>query len=96
MSEKVATCAAIVSAVTAMGYATAGELAARFLVNRVTIRDWARKGLLECSSRSDPRRGYYRLPTGATIVKGYGGPHAKPPQILLAPICHTPEPGAVS
>ena len=78
------------------GYATAGELAARFLVNRVTIRHWAQKGLLECSSRSDPRRGYYRLPAGATIVKGYGGPHAKPPQILLAPICHTPEPGAVS
>lgn len=77
------------------GYATAGELAARCQVIRTTIRLWAQKGLLERSSCSERHRWYYRLPVGAGIAKGYGGPHAKPPQILPAPIFHSSEQGAV-
>jgi DNA invertase Pin-like site-specific DNA recombinase len=77
------------------GYATAGELAALYSVTRTTIRHWAKKGLLERSSCGDGHRWYYRLPTGARIVKGYGGPYAKPPQLLPAPICHLSKPGAV-
>ena len=79
----------------AAGYATAGELAERFNVNRVTIRYWAQSGLLERSSCGKRHRGYYRMPAGASIVKGNGGPYPRPPQILPAPICHSSEPGAV-
>ena len=77
------------------GYATAGELAARYKVTRATIRLWAHKGLLERSSCGQRHRCYYRLPAGGTITKGYGGPHAKPPQIVPAPIFHPSEQGAV-
>ena len=77
------------------GYATAGELAARYKVTRTTIRLWAQNGLLERSSCGERHRWYYRLPAGAGIAKGYGGPYAKPPQILPAPICHPSEQGAV-
>ncbi len=77
------------------GYATAGELAARYNVTRTTIRLWARKGLLERLSCGERHRWYYRLPSGAGIAKGYGGPYAKPPQILPAPIFHSSEQGAV-
>ena len=77
------------------GYATAGELAARYNVTRTTIRLWARKGLLERLSGGERHRWYYRLPSGAGIAKGYGGPYAKPPQILPAPIFHSSEQGAV-
>jgi hypothetical protein len=77
------------------GYATAGELAARYDVTRTTIRLWARKGLLERLSCGERHRWYYRLPSGAGIAKGYGGLHAKPPQILPAPIFHSSEQGAV-
>jgi Recombinase/Recombinase zinc beta ribbon domain len=77
------------------GYATAGELAALYGVTRTTIRHWAIHGLLERSSCGERYRWYYRLPRGARIIKGNGGPHAKPPQILPAPICHSSEPGAV-
>jgi hypothetical protein len=64
------------------GYATAGQLAARYGVSRTTIRHWAQNELLGRSSCSDGHRWYYRLPAGGTIVRGYGGPHAKQPQIL--------------
>jgi len=77
------------------GYATAEELAARHGVTRTTIRHWALQGLLERSSCGKRRRWYYRLPPGTRIVKGFGGPHAKPPQFLPAPISHSNEPGAV-
>ena len=77
------------------GYATAGELAARYKVTRTTIRLWAQKGLLERLSCGERHRWYYRLPAGECIAKGYGGPHAKPPQVLSAPICHSSEQGAV-
>jgi DNA invertase Pin-like site-specific DNA recombinase len=77
------------------GYATAGELAALYHVTRTTIRHWAKCGLLERSSCGERHRWYYLLPIGVRIVKGYGGPYAKPPQILPAPICHSSEPGAV-
>lgn len=77
------------------GYATAGELATLYKVTRTTIRYWAQSGLLERSSCGKRHRWYYRLSAGASIVKGYGGPYARPPQILPAPICHPSEPGAV-
>lgn len=77
------------------GCATAGELAALYGVTRTTIRNWAQNGLLERSSCGESHRWYYRLPAGASIAKGYGGPYAKPPQVLPAPICHSSEPGAV-
>jgi hypothetical protein len=77
------------------GYATAGELAARYNVTRTTIRLWARKGLLERLSCGERHRWYYRLPSGVSIAKGYGGPYAKPPQVLPAPISHSSEQGAV-
>lgn len=77
------------------GYATAGELAVLYNVTRTTIRHWAQKGLLERASCGEHHRWYYRLPTGMRIVKGYGGPYARPPQILPAPICHSAEPGAL-
>jgi DNA invertase Pin-like site-specific DNA recombinase len=77
------------------GYATAGELAVLYKVTRTTIRHWAQNGLLERSSCGERHRWYYRLPAGASIVKGYGGPYARPPQVLPAPICHPSEPGAV-
>lgn len=77
------------------GYETAAELAVRYGVTRTTIRHWAIQGLLERSSCGKHRRWYYRLPPGTRIVKGFGGPHAKLPQFLPAPICHSTEPGAV-
>jgi DNA invertase Pin-like site-specific DNA recombinase len=77
------------------GFATAGELAARYNVTRTTIRHWAQTGLLERFSCGQRHRWYYRVPAGADIVKGYGGPHAKPPKIVPAPICNSSEPGAV-
>ena len=77
------------------GYATAGELGARYKVTRTTIRLWAQKGLLERLSCGERHRWYYRLPAGAGIAKGRGGPYPKPPQILPAPICHSSEQGAV-
>jgi hypothetical protein len=77
------------------GYTTAGELAARYKVTRTTIRHWAKKGLLERLSCGERHRWYYRLPDGEGIAKGYGGPYAKPPHVLSAPICHLPEQGAV-
>lgn len=79
----------------AAGYANATELAARYNVNRATIRLWARNGLLERVSSGNRHRGYYRLPAGARIVKGNGGPHPRPPRILPAPICQSSEPGAM-
>jgi len=79
----------------ASGYATAGELAARYNVTRTTIRHWAQNGLLERFSCGHRHRWYYRVPVGADIVKGYGGPHAKPPRIVPAPTCHSSEHGAV-
>lgn len=77
------------------GYATAGELAARYNVSRTTIRDWAQLGLLERCSCGESHRWYYRVPADAVIVKGYGGPYAKPARIVPAPICHSSEHGAV-
>jgi DNA invertase Pin-like site-specific DNA recombinase len=77
------------------GYATAGELAARYNVSRTTIRDWAQAGLLERFSCGKRHRWYYRVPAGADILKGYGGPYAKPPRIVPAPTCNSSEPGAV-
>jgi hypothetical protein len=77
------------------GYATAGELAARYNVTRTTIRHWALAGLLERFSCGRRHRWYYRVPAGADIVKGYGGPHAKPPRIVPAPTCNSSELGAV-
>jgi hypothetical protein len=79
----------------ASGYATAGELAARYNVTRTTIRHWAKNGLLERISCGHRHRWYYRVPVGANIVKGYGGPHAKPPRIVPTPTCHSSEHGAV-
>ena len=64
-------------------------------VTRTTIRHWAQKRLLERSSCGEHHRWYYRLPIGMRIVKGYGGPYARPPQILPASICHPAEPGAL-
>jgi DNA invertase Pin-like site-specific DNA recombinase len=77
------------------GYATAGELAARYNVTRTTIRYWAQHGLLERCSCGHSHRWYYRIPVGAVIVKGYGGPYAKPACIVPAPICNSSESGAV-
>lgn len=77
------------------GYATAGELAVLCGVTRTTIRHWAQNGLLERLSCGERHRWYYRLPDGVRIAKGYGGPYAKQPQVLPAPICHPSEPGAV-
>jgi hypothetical protein len=77
------------------GYATAGELAARYNVTRTTIRYWALTGLLERSSCGKRHRWYYRVPAGADILKGYGGPYAKPAQIVPASTCNAREPGAV-
>jgi len=79
----------------ASGYATAGELAARYNVTRTTIRHWAKNGLLERFSCGHRHRWYYRVPVGVDIIKGYGGPHAKPPRIEPAPTCHSSEHGAV-
>lgn len=79
----------------ASGYATAGELATRYNVTRTTIRHWAQSGLLERCSCGHRHRWYYRVPVGADIVKGYGGPHAKPPRIVPALTCHSSEHGAV-
>ena len=67
------------------GYGTAGELAARYNVTRTTIQYWALNGLLERSSCGKRHRWYYRIPEGVDIVKGYGGPHAKPPRIVPTP-----------
>ncbi|HEX3396295.1 MAG TPA: recombinase family protein [Steroidobacteraceae bacterium] len=75
------------------GYLTAGELAARYSVTRTTIRHWAQNGLLERFSCGNRHRWYYRLPVGTEVVKGYGGPHAKPPRIV--PICNSSEHGVV-
>jgi hypothetical protein len=77
------------------GYATAGELAQRYNVTRTTIRYWALKGLLERLSCGHRHRWYYRVLAGTDIVKGYGGPYAKQPHIVPAPICNSIEPGAV-
>jgi DNA invertase Pin-like site-specific DNA recombinase len=79
----------------ASGYATAGELATRYNVTRTTIRHWAQSGLLQRCSCGHRHRWYYRVPVGADIVKGYGGPHAKPPRIVPALTCHSSEHGAV-
>lgn len=76
------------------GYATAGELARRYEVTRTTIRAWGLTGLLE-RLRGHRRRWYYRVPPGTDIVKGYGGPYAKQPQLMPAPICDASEPGAI-
>lgn len=77
------------------GYATAGELAARYNVTTTTIRYWALHGLLERSSCGQRNRWYYRVPPDACIVKGNGGPYPKQPKILPAPICHSSQLGAV-
>jgi DNA invertase Pin-like site-specific DNA recombinase len=79
----------------ANGYAMAGDLAARYAVTRTTIRHWAQTGLLERSSCGHRRRWYYRVPAAAAIVKGYGGPYAKQPRIVPAPICNSSQLGAV-
>jgi DNA invertase Pin-like site-specific DNA recombinase len=77
------------------GYATAGELAERYNVTRTTIRSWALNGLLERFSCGHRHRWYYRVAAGSDIVKGYGGPYAKKPHIVPAPICNSSEVGAV-
>jgi DNA invertase Pin-like site-specific DNA recombinase len=77
------------------GYATSGELAQRYKVTRTTIRLWALAGLLERSSCGHRRRWYYRLPAGRDIIKGFGGPHARQPQIVPASMCNSSEQGAV-
>jgi hypothetical protein len=59
------------------------------VVMRTTIRHWAQTGLLERFSCGYRHRWYYRVPAGVNIVKGYGAPHAKPPKIVPAPICHS-------
>jgi hypothetical protein len=64
------------------GYATAGELAACYNVTPTTIRYWAQHGLLERFSCGHRHRWYYRVPVGAVILKGCGGPHAKPGRIV--------------
>jgi DNA invertase Pin-like site-specific DNA recombinase len=80
----------------ANGYGTAGELAIRYNVARTTIDQWAQNGLLERTSCGKRHRWYYRIPEGADIVKGSGGPHAKPPQIVSTPpICNSSEHGAI-
>jgi DNA invertase Pin-like site-specific DNA recombinase len=79
----------------AAGYATAGQLATRYDVTRTTIRHWAQNGLLERSTCGKRHRWYYRLPVGARIVKGNGGPYARQPQIMHASTCHSSEQGAV-
>jgi DNA invertase Pin-like site-specific DNA recombinase len=77
------------------GYATAGELATRYNVTRTTIRHWAITGLIERFSCGKRHRWYYRVPAGADIVRGYGGPNAKPAQIVAASTCNSSEPGAI-
>jgi len=77
------------------GYATAGELAARYHVTRTTIRHWAQNGLLERISCGKRHRWYYRLLAGTGIVKGYGGPYARRPRVVSTPICNSSEHGAV-
>src|ERR1019366_2044029 len=69
----------------AQGYEPVGLLAARYHVTRTTIRLWAKNGLLERSSCGPQHRWYYRLPYGTAIVKGNGGPYARPPRIVPAP-----------
>jgi len=71
------------------GYGTAGELAVRYDVTRTTIQYWAQKGLLERSSCGKRHRWYYRIPEGVDIIKGYGGPHAKPARAVPTPICNS-------
>lgn len=80
---------------TTHGYATAGELATRYNVTRTTIRHWAITGLIERFSCGKRHRWYYRVPAGADIVRGCGGPYAKPPQIVASSTCNSSEPGAV-
>jgi hypothetical protein len=53
----------------ASGYATAGDLAARYNVTRTTIRHWAKNGLLERFSCGHRHRWYYRVPVGVDILK---------------------------
>ena len=77
------------------GYATSGELAARYNVTRTTIHYWAQHGLLERFSCGHRHRSYYRVPPEAVIVKGHGGPYAKPARIVPAPTCNSSEHGAV-
>ena len=77
------------------GYATAGELAARYNVTRTTIRYWAQHGLLERCSCGHRHRWYYRVPVDAVIVRGYGGPYAKSARLVPTPICNSSKRGAV-
>jgi DNA invertase Pin-like site-specific DNA recombinase len=72
------------------GYATAGELAARYNVTRTTIRYWAQHGLLERWSCGHRHRWYYHVPVDAVIVRGYGGPYAKSARLVPTPSATRP------
>jgi hypothetical protein len=67
----------------------------RYNVTRTTIQYWAQKGLLERSACGKRHRWYYRIPEGVDIIKGYGGPHAKPARAVPTPICHSYGHGAI-
>jgi DNA invertase Pin-like site-specific DNA recombinase len=59
------------------GMLTTRELVAKFGVAGTTIHDWGRQGLIKKCYTDSRNRGLWEIPSGQTILKGYGGRHPR-------------------
>jgi DNA invertase Pin-like site-specific DNA recombinase len=64
------------------GMLTTRELAAKFGVAGTTVHDWGRQGLIKKCYTDSLNRGLWEIPSGQTILKGYGGRHPRPAQLI--------------
>ncbi|HEY5127837.1 MAG TPA: recombinase family protein [Bradyrhizobium sp.] len=59
------------------GMLTTRELAAKFGVAGTTVHAWGRQGLIKKCYTDSLNRGLWEVPSGQTILKGYGGRHPR-------------------
>lgn len=64
------------------GMLTTRELAAKFGIAGTTVHDWGRQGLIKKCYTDSMNRGLWEIPSGRTILKGYGGRHPRPAQLI--------------
>ena len=64
------------------GMLTTHEVAAKFGVSETAVHEWGRQGLIKKCYTDNLNRGLWEIPSGKTILKGCGGNHGRPAQLI--------------